>query len=353
MPDTSDKSDIVLVIHGMGTHEQDDPLKKVNDGLNNASKSFGINNFNFKNEVELVEFNYSGFLDEVRNKDANYADTMTKHLTFLAGHGVAANIVSKLAKFFADFDEDDALYTHWMDVLYYGETFWGEKIRVDLAVKLNQLLKDANLKAQSVHIIAHSLGTAVLHDTLAEIYDPDSAVRKKVPYLNPNLFFVDSIFQVANVSRLIHLFSEVDDPLTSIVHPNEDGCCKVMYNVHNTFDPFTWILPYNRTLNRGGDTEVKTVRIVNTHDVQEYMEAPPVAKSILNTILSKKVSKEKYDKAVVDHGQKCVTTSFEELQKAFTDIKKTATATAKIEALKVFFKTAKDFKDLAEKIIDQ
>ena len=351
MPDAANKRDVVLVIHGMGTHPQDDTRKFINDGINLAVKRFGFEKFNFEKEVELIEFNYSEFLDKVRNKDANYADTMSKHLSFLAGHGLAANIVSELTEFFAVFDEDKALYTHWMDVLYYGETFWGEKIRVDLAVKLNQVLKNANIKAQSVHIIAHSLGTAVLHDTLAEIYDPDSAVRNKVPNLDPNLFFVDSLFQIANVSRLVHLLSEVDDPLISIVHPHADGCCKVMYNVHNTFDPFTWLLPYNRPLNRGGDTEIKTVRVVNTHDIQEYMEAPPVAKSILNTVLSKKVSKENYDKAVSEHGKTSVTTSFEELQKAFKDIKNNATAAGKIEALKVFFSTAKDFKGLAEKIL--
>ena len=109
---------IVLVIHGMGTHEPGNLKKQIAEGLNEAAENFGLSDFDFTEKVEFFQFNYSTFLDEIRQRDADQASSIAEHLTLLQGHGLGENIVTKLTEFFADFDEDDMLYTHWMDIVY-------------------------------------------------------------------------------------------------------------------------------------------------------------------------------------------------------------------------------------------
>ncbi len=350
--------DSVLVIHGMGTHEEGANKKEVNDALNEAAKGFGLKNFDFEKQVNLIEFNYSDFLDELRNKDGTHGDTLTEHITFLQGYGLGVKLVSKLIKALSDFDEDEMIYTHWLDVLYYGETLYGEKIRVDLALKLIDLLQASNVNGRKVHVIAHSLGTAILHDTLAELYDPDEPMKGKVPELPTSLLALDSIFQIANVSRLVHLLSEVDDPNRSIVNSDGKGACQLLFSVRNQYDPFTWFKTYKRPIVNGGLMKHETVRVVNTHDLKEYVLSPSVARAILGSICLKRISKTAFSAYEKEHAKNSITNKFEELKASFDELKLTAfeledaTFTDKVKALKLFFYVMKEFTALADTIID-
>ncbi len=342
---------IVLVIHGMGTHALGEMKKAVSEGLNEAADNFGLDNFTIENKVEFIEFNYSDFLDEIRERDASQAATMAEHLTLLHGHGLGTSVVEELTSFFNDFDEDEMLYTHWMDVVYYGLMFWGEKIRVDCAKKINDVLITAHAANRDVHIVAHSLGTAVLHDTLAKLYRGDADITSAVPNLDIAKFTVKSIWMVANVSRLLNILNGIADPEHSIVHSGHDGCTASFYNVRNKFDPFTWIKKYDRQATNLETIEVNTVRQLNTHDIKEYMATPYVADCFFASVLGSTLTLEQWDNGVTEHGKTTVNKSVEELELAFESLRQVSTTTGKVAALQTFFTLLKEFQDELKELI--
>ena len=343
---------IVLVIHGMGTHALGEMKKDVSEGLNEAAVNFGLESFKIESKVEFIEFNYSDFLEVIRKRDAAQAATMADHLTLLKAHGLGASVVEELTSFFSDFDEDEMLYTHWMDVVYYGLMFWGEKIRVDCAKKLNDVLVTAHAENRDVHIVAHSLGTAVLHDTLAKLYRGDVDITSKVANLDIAKFTVKSIWMVANVSRLLNILNDIADPENSIVHSGHDGCAASFYNVRNKFDPFTWIKKYDRQGANLETIEVNTVRQLNTHDMKEYMATPYVADCFFASVLGNTLTSEQWDKGELEHGKKTVNKSVEELELAFTNLRQVSGITGKVDALKKFFTLLKEFQDELKELIE-
>jgi len=334
---------IVLVIHGMGTHLPGEMKSQVIGGLNEAAKNFGLEKFNIEDKVEFFQFNYSAFLDELRKKDADHATSMSEHLTFLQGYGLGESLVTKLTGFFANFGEDKMLYTHWMDVVYYGLTFWGEKIRVDCAKRLNDIMIESNSSNREVHIVAHSLGVAVLHDTLSKIFRKDVDLTANVPGLDVGKFKIKSVWAVANVSRLLYVMNDIADPYKSTIRAGGQGCCDLMVNVRNEFDPFTWVKQYNHPIGTASQlVEVNTVRIINTHDIREYMSTPRVAGNFFSYLLGIDCDSN-FDQAVEKYNETSINVSVQNLKEAFSDIPKADDISDKLEALEKFFSVAQEF----------
>ncbi|PMJ91534.1 hypothetical protein [Vibrio sp. 10N.261.55.A7] len=344
---------IVLVIHGMGTHSNGGLKLQINNGLNEAAKNFGLSDFNFSDKVELVEFNYSEFLDEIRQRSADHASSMSDHLALLQGKGLSVEVVSQLTGFLSDFDEDEMLYTHWMDVLYYGVMFWGEQIRVDFAKAINDVMIKANMEERDVHIIAHSLGTSVAHDTLAKLFREDVDLTSQVPGLDIAKFRIKSLWTVANVSRLTYLLNNIADPNTSIVNATPDGCCDYLVNIRNTFDPFTWFKTYQRDDGHSRQLEVDTIRYWNTHDIKEYMATPLVSAYLFSFLFSIELSEEQWEKGVASHSESSVNKPVSELKEAMGDLRNQPDLEGKIDTLKQVFSTAKAVKDRLEAIIEE
>ena len=343
---------IVLVIHGMGTHEENGVIKEVTDGLNEAAKNLGLADFDISDRLEFVEYNYSSFLDEIRQRDAEHASSISEHLTFLQGLGLGEEIVNEMTGLLADFNEDEMLYTHWLDVIYYGLMFWGERIRVDFAKKINDVMITANEGAKDVHIIAHSLGTAITHDTLVKLYRGDVDITTMVPGLDINKFKIKSLWTVANVSRLLFLLNDIKDPNESIVDASYTGCCDHFVNVRNYFDPFTWFKQYNNDVGDYQLIEIDTIRILNTHDLTEYMASPDVADYLFGYMLGIPITEEMMSSARLEHGKTSLNKPLDELKLAFSDLRSQSSPVGRVEALKQLFTSAKVFKDRLHDIIE-
>lgn len=245
------------------------------------------------------------------------------------------------------------LYTHWMDVVYYGLMFWGEKIRVDFAKKINDVMIEANRGNRDVHIIAHSLGTAVAHDTLVKLFRKDVDITSEVPGLDIAKFRIKSLWTVANVSRLLNLLNDIADPNKSIVNASDDGCCDYLVNVRNILDPFTWAKQYNRDEGNYQLLEVDTVRYWNTHDIKEYMATPPVSSYIFSYILGIALSDSQWETGVNKHAETSVNKPLEDLKVAFGDLRNQPDTDDKIEALEQMFTASKEFKERMETITEE
>lgn len=114
-----------------------------------------------------------------------------------------------------------------------------------------------NGAADRAHIVAHSLGTSVVHDTLVAL-TRETALHEGV--LDPSQFRWQSITMVANVSRLLESAVDVSpgaqardfEAHRSIVRPDRhDSCCRAYLNVRHRMDPITWPRPFHPDWPRG------------------------------------------------------------------------------------------------------
>lgn len=250
----------------------------------------------FEDYVDVHELNYDEWFDVMRKQMADTAKDMKERLAAVNASyqaSIPLEFASTLTGLEAKFGQEKFFNTHWLDVVFYG-TMLGAKIRVDVAAKVSELVESYG--GGNVHIIAHSLGTAVLHDTLHLLYrrehDPDDAI--------PDLNLVDhnlgSVWMVANVSRMVNSVTRFCDPLGSVVKPGEGGCTGGFYNIRHALDPFTWLAQFNPKNNGAWITEeafnahyrsIVTELIVeaNTHSFTQYLQDPKVVERMFPLLL--------------------------------------------------------------------
>lgn len=297
---------VILLVHGMGTHAPNDITNEFTKGVNQAATYLGLENFNIADKVEFKEYNYSEKLDKIRQDAADYQGSISQYLNFLSV-GRLGNIAKQLSSIEAKFGQDNFLYTHWLDVAYYGLTYHNEEIRLEWAEELSKLILYCHKNGKKLHVVGHSLGTAVVHDALAKLY------REKVDlgdnfHLSAASERFESLWMVANVSRLLYILTRFIDPNYSITHDsNSDtaGCANYFYNVRNLFDPFLMVKCYEREIEHGRHIQFKEVRKlenddlkVNPHDLTEYMACPDVSRIFLYRTLGLKFSLEQQAKAL-------------------------------------------------------
>jgi hypothetical protein len=295
-------------------------------------KTLAINDI--QEHVEIVEFNYNEFFDKLRKEMQKNAE-MTSRLQAveaLAGGSFAEGLVGKLLAWEEDFGKDKFFYTHWLDVIFYT-TFIGGKVRVDLAKKLNDLVgKHGN---ENVHIVAHSLGTALLYDTLNLMYRPEHDPQDEIPDLSPENDRLKSIWMVANVSRLVNAVARLGDPLspTTTVKPGDGGCTTHFYNIRHKLDPFTypaqfdpdndgdWISTTDYTI-RYRSIETKLVTDPNTHSFGQYIEDPLVSSRLLKTLLRKKYKPSETQKSNAEaaYAEKSIQGAFNRIKASLANI---------------------------------
>ncbi|NQU47358.1 MAG: hypothetical protein HQ519_01825 [Planctomycetes bacterium] len=153
-------------------------------------------------------------------------------------------------------------------------------------------------------VLAHSLGTAVTHDTLHAMGTsrPGGLVNALA---HPNWGF-RAIFMVANVSRMLQSEYKAYE---SIVRPgprnSPKSYCNRFYNFHHELDPFTLPKPFEPddfgTLYT--DKKLSHYRDWNTHDFATYLDNPRVHIPILNTIRPASISRNQHRAALAAYPQ--------------------------------------------------
>ncbi|WP_114695722.1 alpha/beta hydrolase [Motiliproteus coralliicola] len=288
---------VVLLVHGMGTHQPGNMTKEFTKGVNEAAVFLGLNSFDISEKVDLKEYNYSEKLDDIRKKAADHQGSISEYLQFISGGGLGS-IASKLSSMEAKFGNDEFLYTHWLDVFYYGLTYHNEEIRAEWAEELNKLILFCHKNGRKLHVVGHSLGTAIVHDALAKLYREEVDFGDTL-HLSAKSERFESLWMVANVSRLLFILTRFTDPNHSIVHdsnPDMLGCSNYFYNVGNKFDPFLLVKRYKRDIENGRHICFGEVRKrdddlkVNPHDLTEYMACPDITRLFLYRTLGYKFS---------------------------------------------------------------
>lgn len=311
---------VILLVHGMGTHRPGEMTETFVSALNDRARCFGLKEFDVAKEACLVaEFNYSERFDAVRKQFADNAAARREGFGSLAGAGFAAELVTELTALAAKFGNDDFLYTHWLDVLLYATTYYGAAIRAELAETLNKLARKHG--HGNIHVVGHSLGTAVVHDTLASLYRDGANIFDNIPDYRPGNSNMKTLWMFANVSGLVHLLNQLEDPMTSTVAPGASGCTDYLFNVRHTLDPFTWFERYDRQMPYLEHIENSTVCNLNTHDLYEYVTAPNVAKRLLRFIFDRQIDKEPFNHCSAAYEKRSLKQGVTELKDALEAVR--------------------------------
>lgn len=269
----------LIIVHGMGDPKdfKQDVIASVNSGLDlyPAHKGKKIEQL-----VDIVYFDYNTFLDKYRKAMADDRKKFRSRLNVLEGADLKP-IIGDFLTWEHDIDADSFFKTHLLDVLFYRYTFLAEYIRIGLA---DEIVKAVDVKgSQNVHVLGHSLGTSVVHDTLESLYKPypDSHPRKK--NLDPGLHRLGSVHLVANVSCVLQTFKAVEE---SLVRPCNGGCTHAYYQYRHAVDPFTWPSPFDPIPNThwtasciGDEAQYRALRPTavtdwNTHALTHYLKDP-------------------------------------------------------------------------------
>ena len=163
-------------------------------------------------------------------------------------------------------------------MVLYGATFYGETLRIELARKINGLKRRA--AGRDIHLVAHSLGTALTHDTLEKLYRAEASPDDGIPDLQPGIDNIKCLWTFANVHRMVDLLNGVT-PAASVVRSGPTGCTDYLYNIRHELDPFTWYLTYEPEIESGRNFVTREVRRLNTHSFREYVADPEVARYLL------------------------------------------------------------------------
>ncbi len=303
---------VVLLVHGMGTHKKGEIIKNFKSGLGDRAKSFGLDSSTLLKKVDYKEYNFSEKFDAIRKQFAENAQARAKGFKYLGTQGFAESLVTQLTNFEAKFGKDQFFYTHWLDVVLYGTMYFGEKLRVEFITEFDKLRKKYG--HANIHIVCHSLGTALVHDALAKYYRLHPDPFDDIPDVKAGDFNIASLWTFANVSRLVNLLNDLTDPYQSTVKTGDEGCTMQFFNVRHRYDPFTWFKTYKKTMPDGSNYTFKTIRKVNTHDFYEYITEPTVASSLLSVIYDAAVSDQHFEEGKVDYNKKTLSTQVKDLK---------------------------------------
>ena len=310
---------VILLVHGMGTHPPGEITTTFKKAVNDRAACFGLDFDIDQQDCVLEEYNYSEFFDQIRQQFADNAAARQEGFAFLTGAGVAAELVQELVTLESQFNNDEFLYTHWLDVLLYGTTYFGPRIHAQFAAKFNNLVSEHG--HGNIHVVCHSLGTAVVHDTFSKLYRHGANIFDGIPDYLPGNFNINTLWTFANVSRLANLLNHLEDPNQSTVAPGGNGCTNYLYNIRHELDPFTWIKQYKREMDYLTHIENNVVRNINTHDFYEYVTAPEVTRKLLLKLFDLRVAADKFDACVAQYEQGSITEGVNDLKAALEAVR--------------------------------
>jgi hypothetical protein len=229
--------------------------------------------------------------------------------TAIKNFGISAPLVEELDKLASATNRETFINTHVVDVLMYRALrqvagMVRESVRSQI---LEALTKRGNIGEVRWSVIAHSLGTAVIHDSLQGLYSESS--------LNPDANFTGvtrptTLAMIANVSRVLEDGGNFD-VYTSRVRPGADNRagCLFYLNARHEWDPFTqpkkfapmsnWPSMEARARELFVDCQIRDIGQLNVHALEHYLDNPLVHGPLFNSLLGLPARKWVLDRDVI------------------------------------------------------
>lgn len=288
---------IIFVLHGMGTHAagwSNDAVKE----LKANAKAIGYPQ-DLNNDFEFVEINYDHvFIDYINAHNKN-AKQITTYMT-TAQLGSLPSFFRGLFEYAAgSLKNEDFVVSALGDVYLYRLTDYANVVRTFILKTITDTLNALDGKPPW-SVIAHSLGTRVVHDALDEFMASNS---------NRNVF--GKPVAVAMIANVTHLLAYSPSTLwkNTKVWPSKKitkGACFRYVNALHPADPFTWVREFDPTpawgdnAEYGGsyrrpDIQLKELTRANSHSFTGYLENPRVAAAICWALGAGTTGKPVYD----------------------------------------------------------
>jgi len=280
---------LLFVIHGMGAGARpaNDPKwwTGVVDGLRASAGDHGHANDLVEGTPEdgkilVVPLTYHQLFDDIRKKwtkegggEAAFT-TLLRALLDQAGANSASVRVPSWASSAGEF-----FWTHVLDVILYRYIAeFTINIREVVALQIETAWHKADIDNDAptpVHFISHSLGTAVLHDTLSMI--------AKMPGFGPGSHHIETSITCANVSAVLENgfppYASPDRP--SGVPPKPGGLARMFRSFRHELDPIATVHPFRGDLNGWPSLQYRDevpveVKDWNVHGYTHYLDNPMV-----------------------------------------------------------------------------
>ena len=283
---------IVFLLHGMGDYSAADWHVPYVDAIRQAHSLYPLfSDDTLDDRAEFVAIEYDSIFRDL-------LDTWASNAALVKAASLEAGVsLSKLTQWLAGAGElkDNFAWTHAADVLLYRAfSLVRNRVCVHVARQITTRLKKAINETGSVQWagIGHSLGTAVLHDTLARLWHPDSPIPGAEAFA-PHNVQADLIMMVANVTRVLEVKTAAEpyDVFQTAVAPGFGGQsqrgCKYYLTARHRLDPFTvpkmfdpQMWPDEAALMaqppRYMNVEVNHLHDRNVHDFGHYLKHPAV-----------------------------------------------------------------------------
>jgi len=274
-------TDTVFLVHGMG-HHPDNWHTDVAATLKRLYSKYRLSRQPFEQRFALKPISYDGVfrrLVESWQQNANALGAVAD--------AVGANEVSNLVGWLrnAGAVSGNAIWTHAADVLMYRLFFTvRQEIKTHVASQIASEIKKLNA-SERWSVIAHSLGTAVTHDSLDMLWTGTQEDGSPTGF-EPRHEQARVVAMVANVSRVLQTVPKVYD---GTVKPgragqNGRGCLNYMtcrhvldpFCIPKMFRPINW--PDAAAVERGiyQYIEVDHIHDINVHDFSHYLKHPRI-----------------------------------------------------------------------------
>jgi hypothetical protein len=321
----------------MGKHAPGDFRKQFITAANAAMRRYrGFEKKKLENLVIVEEINYDRFFDDARGRMARRSEPVYQRLGQLVSlSGRGAGLVLRLANIERKLGRDEFLYTHLLDVILYT-TLLGARVRLEVGRRLGRIIAD--YPTRKIHVVAHSLGTAVVHDTLDLLYRENADFSDSIPGLDVVTHRLSSVWMIANVSRLMGSVTGQKHPYASVVRPGPGGCTNLLVNARHELDVFTWFRRFDppddetwisrEHFSRSYvSIETSVVREPNIHDFAAYIEDPLVSVPLLRRLVRLSPDKAELDAVAEQHRRSGIPGASDALREAFQAIRVSDRAT--------------------------
>jgi hypothetical protein len=298
---------VIFLLHGMGIHETGWEKEFITSISLAYSQYPVLSQVPIAERFKFVPITYDGIFRGLVNGWANNAAIIAKldpNLGSLAG-----KLTSWLAK--AGTLKDNPVWTHAVDVLLYrGIRLVRERVCTNVAAQILTELRSYKKAPPTWSVIAHSLGTAVIHDTFARMTAPNEGWPGKLAF-DPKNNQAAVIAMVANVSKVLEI-KTVDEPYDAYgrfvdgkkrftVAPGFAGhagrICTYYINLRHKLDPFTVPSMFDPQNWPDAETQaavppryqyypLKHVHQANVHDFAHYLKNPEAHVPLLRALTS-------------------------------------------------------------------
>ena len=296
----------LLLVHGMGK-PTDETFAKWKETLKALYERYSDDEA-FEDRFDCVNIEYDSIIEQRRDQWEDLIDAMAGigGLGFLPSREDLESVI-----------EDNFFTTHILDMLLYRFVEpVAQNMRAHVVQKISAAIQAAP-NSSEISILAHSLGTSVVHDSVNAMYDT----------VSPTNFRFHLLGMIANVSRTLENRWEVYDPK---VRPGIDGSATYVTDhfltASHAWDPLValrrfdpddaWPDPATRDAGRASIVRPTIIRRWNVHDFAHYIEDPRVHVPMFRALRhSTFVTKAKEAQAILDHANEDVPERLDEFRK--------------------------------------